>query len=451
MKVKVLNKILSKKNYLLFCLIYTSFRFLLNNNNERITQFVFFAVSLVYLLYRAVDNYRCFIKKEMIISYLIVVLGAISVLVNHMIDMVSIRALLMLVINFIAIIIDDSNDDNYINTFETVVYSILVLCSIHSILCVLFSITDTMKITNLGMIFNGRLKGFTYMSGTGEVALIGLGSNIYLFEKIKYKKTNKLFCINLLLSLINILVIILAQSRCSLYSMYFCLFIYIVMKYIKNNNDKCISKNMITIIIISAVLILSLYFILVQTKIFRLRPFSLISIERVRIWYAYLAAFLKENLLFGMGPSRFVYIYRNVLGNNSLQDYTNYFNNKEVASFVYNTDNYFTDLMPHSEYIRHLVIFGFVGFVCIMTFLILLIKKIIKLYKSNSDWGRLVSYLSVFYVAFPLISGLIENMLSFSNSPRYLESFVIFFIIGYIYKFYNEIIICKKYDTFFEK
>ena len=425
-------------------MFYTSFRFLLDNNNERISQIIFFLISVLYLFYRIIDDYRCFIKKEMIISYLIVIFGVVSVIINHIMDFVSIRAILMLIISFIIIVVDDPNDDNYIKTFEIIVFTILLLCSIHSILCIVFSISDAFKITNFGMLLNGRLKGFTYMSGTGEVALIGLGSNIYLFEKINYDRKNRLFIINLFLLFFNILAVILAQSRCSLYSMAICLISYFALKYNSNNKNIFLTiKRLCVFILIFIICICVIYVVLIQTKIFKPRPFSILSNERLMIWAAYLVVFLKENILFGMGPSRFVYIYRNVLGTNSFQDYINYFNNNDIASFVYKIDNYFADLMPHSEYIRHLVIFGIMGLVCIIFFFTLLFKKLVIMYKNNNEFNQRICYLSIFYVVFPLISGLIENMLSFSNSPRYLECFTIFFITGYIYKFYNEIINSK--------
>ena len=431
-----INNIFSKKNYLIFCLLYTFFRFLLDNRNERITQFLFFTVSILYLLSILYDDYKRFLNKDFIISYLIILFAIISVLANKKIDFISIRAILMLIINFIALIIDDPYDKNYKNTFNIIVNLILALCLIHNILCLILMITDILNLTNTGVFFIGRLKGFTYFSGTGELGLIGLGSSIYYFENNKEKKDNVNFIITcILLFIINIATIVLAQSRCSLYSMVLCILIYMTLKIlIEGKKDLILSLAKVLFLFFMFTIIL--YLVLYKLEIFKIRNFSLASIERLNIWYAYLMVLIRENFLFGLGPTKFVYIFRVFFSSMSLLEYNSYFGNINIAEKVFNQKLFFEELLPHNEYIRHALLFGFVGLMLLFVFIFSVIYKIFKIIISKDIRFLSLCYLFIFYFIFPLISGLVENMLSFSNSPRYIENFTLFFITGYIYKSY---------------
>lgn len=424
-------RILSKKNYLVFCLLYTFFRFLLDNKNERITQYIFFIVSAIYLLSIFIDDYHRFFDNDLIISYLIIISSAISILINKTFDIISLRAILMLTINFVALIIDDPHDIDYKKTFDTIVYLVLFLCVVHNILCIVLMLTDILNLTNTGVFMFGRLKGFTYFSGTGELGLLGLGSSIYFYEKNYNKHNEKTLVVFNLLFALNAVVVILSQSRCSLYSMVFCLIIYIILKHFVDDKQNRLVNVLRTLLCIF-VFIIIVYFILYKFKIFYVRKFSLASIERFKIWYSYIMVLMNENIFFGLGPSRYVSVFRNILGSNDINAYVAYFGNTEIGTYIFNTRNYFVDLMPHNEYVRHMVIFGIIGIILIIAFFTNIFIKLIKILKSGIKENSCILYLSIFYFIFPLISGLVENMLSFSNSPRYLENFALFFIIGYI-------------------
>ena len=93
-----------------FCLIYISFRFLIDNGTERLTQFIFFTISILYLFNILIDDYKRVLTKDYIIEYLIIIFAIVSICVSKVINFVSIRALLMLVINFIGITVDDVYD-----------------------------------------------------------------------------------------------------------------------------------------------------------------------------------------------------------------------------------------------------------------------------------------------------------------------------------------------------
>lgn len=434
--------ILSKKNYLIFSLLYTSFRFLLDNQNERITQLIFFLVSILYLVAIFLDDYKRFLNKDLVISYLILFFAIISVIINKKIDFVSIRALLMLVINFIGLTVDDLYDKDYFKTIEQIVFLIMLISIIHNVICLAFCVTDILKITSFQIYRDKRLYGLTFVNATGEIALLGIGSIIFFLEKINYNRNNKLFYFCVFNIFLNALVSVLTQNRISMYGLPLCVILYIILKIMKEGKIIDIS-NIIKSIIVIIVVIGILYSILVSLNIFRIRKFSIFSKERVDIWIAYLSVFVRENMVLGLGPGKALQIFREILGNNPVQNYINYFGDKSLASWLCSFNNYFESFMPHNEYLRHMVMFGFVGLALIFVYIFNVIYKLYRIYRYGDSKCAMVCYLSVFYLIFPLISGLVENTFSFTNSPRYFVSFTFFFMVGYIYKMNNAIKVKK--------
>ena len=408
-----------------FCLIYISFRFLIDNGTERLTQFIFFTISILYLFNILIDDYKRVLTKDYIIEYLIIIFAIVSICVSK-------------VINFIGITVDDVYDKDFFKTIEQIVFLIMLLSIVHNIVCLILCVTDILKITSFQIYRDKRLYGFTYVNGTGEIALLGIGSIIFFLEKINYNRNNKFFYFGIFAIFLNALVLVLTQNRISMYGLPLCFFIYLILKICKES----MTLNIVKIIksVFAMVLVISIIFIiLVKLKIFHLREFSIISNERVDIWIAYLSVFVRENMVLGLGPGKALQIFREKLGNNPVQNYIDYFGDKKLANWICSFHNYFEPFMPHNEYLRHMVMFGFVGLALIFVYIFNVIYKLYRVYRYGDSKCAMICYLSVFYSIFPLISGLVENTFSFTNSPRYFVSFTFFFMVGYIYKMNNEL------------
>ena len=411
---------------------------MLDNSTERVTQLIFFIISILYLFNAVINDYRRFLTKKYIIEYLIILFAVASICLSKVINFVSIRALLMLVINFIALTIDDLHDRDYFKTIEQIVFLIMLISVIHNVLCLVLCATDILKITNFQIYHDKRLYGFTYVNGTGEIALLGIGSIIFFLEKINYNRKNKFFCFYVFAIFLNALVLVLTQNRISMYGLPLCLFIYLILKIHKEKTTFDAVK-IIKSVLLMAFIIFIIFVLLVKFNIFYLRKFSIISNERVDIWIAYLLVFIRENIILGLGPGKALQIYRERLGSNPVQNYIDYFGDKSIANWLCSFYNYFESFMPHNEYLRHMVMFGIVGIALIFVYIFNVLRKLYKIYRYGNSKHVMICYLSVFYLIFPLISGCVENTFSFTNSPRYFVTFMFFFMVGYVYKMYNAI------------
>lgn len=429
---------------MLLCLFYTTIKFFLYIRIERFTQYVFFIISFLYLINIFVDDYKRFLKKEFILPYLMILFAIISILASCNVGLIGIRSIIMFIINFIAITIDDPHDSDYIKTFEYIVLLILIISNVHTILCLIFCVTDILQITSLGVYMENRLHGFAYFNGTGELALLGIGSIVYFFDKANYNINNKYFICNIVFTLLHIVVLILTQNRLALYGLILCVIVYFIIKMCKERQQIDLKKYFKYIVFMFA-FIAVIYIVLLNFNIFKIRKFSLLSNERVDIWVAFLSVFIRENMLFGLGPDKAVQLFKYTLGNNSLQSYINYFNDYNLAYKIRSISNFFEPFMPHNEFIRHMIMFGLVGTALIIIYVINIFYKLIKVYRNDDRFCSLISYLSVFYIVFPLISGCVENTFSFTNSPRYFINFVFFFVVGYVNKMYDELSIVANH------
>lgn len=418
--------IFNRINYLCFFVIYLSFRFLLNDGKERITQIIFFMYSFVFLLYRIINKKINIFDRKYFFGYFLVISGIITILINKKIDFIGFRAIAMYIINFILLMnIDDIKDIN--KEIKVIVSLILVLCTLHSVVSFFGFVTDRIGLTNLGFYNYGRLNGIVYLTYTGEIALIGIGSSIYLLSGGKIAKYRLL----LILSIItNFVVMFLTQSRCSIYGFVLCLFLLIVLNVYIYGSKKTVINSILyslTFIIIVALLV----FFSNRFEIINLRKIGIYSSGRVSLWKAFLAVFQKQNIVFGMGPSRFVEVYRYQLADNGLPAFINYFKDENLASIYFKDAKYFTQLMTHSEYLRQLILFGIVGLSIFLVFIMYVFKHFGYMILCLKKYVQF-EYLVVFYVIYPLFSALAENMFSITNSPRHISSFTFFYLTPYI-------------------
>lgn len=426
--------IFNRINYLCFFVIYLSFRFLLNDGKERITQMIFFMYSFGFLLYRVINKKINIFDRKYFFGYFLVISGLITILINKKIDFIGFRAIAMYIINFILLMnIDDIKDIN--KEIKIIVSLILVLCTLHSVVSFFGFVTDRIGLTNLGFYNYGRLNGIIYLTYTGEIALIGIGSSIYLLSIDKISKYKLLLILSII---INFVVMFLTQSRCSIYGFVFCLFLLIVLNVYLYGTKKIIINSILYLL--AFIIIVSIFvYISARFEIINLRKIGIYSSGRLSLWKAFLAVFEKQNIVFGMGPSRFVEVYRHQLADNGLPAFIDFFKDENLAAVYFKDAKFFTQLLTHSEYLRQLILFGIIGLSIFLLFIIFALKRlgyiIIYLKKRYVQ----IEYLIIFYFIYPLFSALAENMFSITNSPRHISSFTFFFITPYIISiFINE-------------
>lgn len=439
--VSKLNNIFSRQALLYISTIYVSYRIVLNNDNNRFVQFAFFIYSLIYFVYTIFKDNKILLNKKYIFACLLFCSAIITFLINKTFDAMCIRSLFMIIFNFVILLVCNPNDSKREIVIDFANFALLVsaIATIYSIVSIAGAITDFFKITNTGFFQFDRLGGITgYSTSTGSMALCAIGCNIFIYFAIKqveigiFSKRGLLTYI-FITSILQFIVVILCQSRSSMYSMIIgsilTTIFYIYYKGKNNVNTKKIIKG----ISIGLVTIVILLFVL--SRFITIRPISFSDSNRFKIWQTFFQLIDKKNLLFGIGPTNFSKLCSEYY-HKCLIEQQNLYNAGIVdTEYVGDVIASIGGRLTHNEYVREIMLFGLVGLGIFITYIVYVFCKQKRIFDIKGKTFNPFILASPILFITPLLEGCVENHFSITNSPRYFETLVFFVFCSFVIQY----------------